>query len=310
MTVIAGNLRLGVRDPRRLYLGSALVFAAEQTRWETDFGEYATGSPPSGWTSYDSGSLDIFEVASGGLISDRCLRIRQDTPSSGSAYAFFLWNILPEVEDSEILMLVSRGASNNLNNIFGAVQRLTIASGTSHSGLFSGLRGDTTDVTKRRVLNTSMPDGIHTAHGGSFGAGDAFWLRARWEGSNYGVRGWAADTLAPDLGLASEPSSWQLDGTYSNVMGNGKTGILQRAYSSTAVQSEIFVHYFGVGIDGDSAPVPVLAPPPPPSPAPDPGPDPSPDPDPGTDPIPGTFQTFDSTATSFDCSIHTFDEVA
>jgi hypothetical protein len=302
MLVIAGNLRLGAHATRRAYLGTTPVFAVEQTRWETDFGEYSTGLAPGDWTSYDSGFLDTFEVTSGGLVSDRCLRIRQDKTSSSSEYAFFLWNILPEVEDSEILMLVSRGASNNLNNIFGAVQRLTIASGTSHSGLFSGLRNNTTDVTRRRLLDRSLPDAVNTAHGGSFGAGDSFWLRARWDGSHYRVRGWAADTVAPDLGLSGEPSSWQLDDTYGTITGDGKTGILHRAWSSTPEQSEIFVHYFGVGIDGDGAHAPVLAP--------APVPDPDPTPDPGPAPEPGTFETFDSTATSFDSTAHTLDEVA
>jgi hypothetical protein len=300
MLAISGNLRLGARETRRAYLGSTPVFAVEQTRWGTDFGEYATGSPPRDWTSYDSGTLDTFEVASGGMISHRCLRLGQNNRSSSSEYAFFLWDILPEVKDSEILLLVSRGPSNNLNNIFGAVQRLTIASGTSQSGLISGLRNNSTDVTRRRVLNTSMPDAHNTAHGGSFGAGDAFWLRARWDGGHYRVRGWAADTGAPDLGLSDEPSSWQLDDTYDVVMGAGRTGVLHRAWSTTPAESEIFVHYFGVGIDGDGAPLPILAP--------APGPKPEPDPDPAPDP--DTFGTFDSTATSFDSTAHTFDEVA
>jgi hypothetical protein len=54
MLAIAGNLRLGARETRRAYLGSTPVFAVEQTRWGTDFGEYATGSPPRDWTSFDS----------------------------------------------------------------------------------------------------------------------------------------------------------------------------------------------------------------------------------------------------------------
>jgi len=293
MTVIAGNLRLGAQGTRRAYLGSTLVFAAEQTRWGTDFSEYSMGVAPSDWTSVATRSLETWEIASGGLISGNCMRIREITTSTPRT-AIFLWDVLPEAEDSEVLLLVSRGASNNRNNLLGTGQRLTVTSVTNNSGLFLAARNNATDITRRRIDNGSLSDPDNMAHGGSYNAGDAFWMRCRWDGTKYHMKGWMVDASAPDLGLSNEPASWQLAGTFATITGAGKTGVVYFAHDSTAAQSETFVHYFGVGINGDSAPLPVFMP------------DRTPVPDPG--PVP--FKTFDSTATSFDSTAHTFDEVA
>ena len=310
MLAIAGNLRLGARETRRAYLGSTPVFAAEQTRWGTNFGEYATGSPPRDWTSVATSHLETWEITSGGLISANRMRIRQSQPANALTYAYFLWDVLPKVENSEILLLVSRGASNNFNHLLGAGQRLDIVSDSENTGLFLGTRNNTADITRRRLQNGWLHDQVNTAHGGSYGAGDAFWMRCRWDGTRCRMKGWMADTGAPDLGLSNEPSSWQLDDTFATITGAGKTGVVYGSYRTTAAESETFVHYFGVGIDGDSAPMPVLAPALDPGPSPEPGPEPDPDPAPGPAPDPDAFGTFDSTATSFDSTAHTFDEVA
>ena len=297
MTVIAGNLRLGARETRRAYLGSTLVFAAEQTRWGTDFSEYPAGSPPRDWTRFDSGFLETWEITSGGLISGNRMRMRHNSTTSSLRTAFFLWDALPEVENSEVLLLASRGASNNLNNLHGAGQRLRVNSATDNAGLFLGARNNATDITFRRISDgrTSFePDNL--THGSSYDAGNAFWMRCRCDGTNYRLKGWLADTGKEDLGLSDEPSSWQLDGAFATITGTGKTGVTFASFSSTPEQNEVFVHYFGVGIDGDSAPLPAFAP------VRTPIPDPDPD--------PGAFDTFDSTATSFDSTAHTFDEVA
>ena len=290
MLVIAGNLRLGAHKTRRAYLGSTPVFAAEQTRWGTDFGEYSTGSAPGDWTSYPSASLVTFEIASGGLVSNKRMRIR-DTASSGFRMSLFVWDVLPEVVDSEVLLLVERGGANNLNNLHGVAQRLTVTSSTNNSGLLLGVRNNASDITRRRIHNGLLEDQENVVHGGSYEAGKALWMRCRWDGANYRVKGWEADTGEADLGLSDEPSAWQLDGTFATITGAGKTGVLYHMFGATADRSETFVHYFGVGIDGDSAPLPVFAP----------GPAPVPD--------RSLFETFDSTATSFDSTAHTFDEV-
>ena len=296
MPVIAGNLRLGTQETRRAYLGSTLVFAAEQTQWGTDFGEYAMGSQPGDWTSVATGHLETWEITSGGLISANRMRIRQSQTANTLVYAYFLWNVLPAVENSEVLLLVSRGVSSNFNHLLGAGQRLTIASATNNSGLFLGARNNTTDITRRRLDNGWLADQVNTAHGGFYGAGDAFWMRCRWDGTNYRMKGWMADTGRPDLGFSDEPSSWQLDDTFVAITGAGKTGVVYGSYRTTAAESETFLHYFGVGIDGANAPLPAF------TPARAPVPDPAPN--------PGAFETFDSTATSFDSAAHTFDEVA
>ena len=298
MLVIAGNLRLGAQGTRRAYLGSTLVFAAEQTRWGTDFSEYSTGVAPSDWTSIASSHLETWEITSGGLISDNRMRIRQAKADSPIHFSHFLWDAVPEVGDSEFLLLISRGTSATANHQVGAVQRFTGTTFSSHQGVFLGARNNVEDVTFRRVTNGFQHDWVAARHGGTFDAGAALWVRGRWEGTNYRVKGWIADTGKEDLGLSDEPSSWQINNTYGTVTGVGRIGVAHGVFSSTPAQSETFVHYFGVGIDGDSAPLPVFVP------------DRAPAPIPGPAPEPGTFETFDSTATSFDSTAHTFDEVA
>jgi hypothetical protein len=294
MLAISGNLRLGARETRRAYLGSTPVFAAEQTRWGTDFGEYATGSPPRDWTSFDWQFLDSWEITSGGLISGNRMRITAVSPGTARRGALFLWEVLPEVENSEVLILASRGASNNLDGYHGAGQRIRAVAGNDNDGILLGARDNATQITRRPIADSAFTSGENADHGGTYAAGSALWMRGRWDGTNFRARAWMADTDKSDLGWSDEPSSWQLDGTFETTQRAGRTGIAFVARRCTAAESEVFIHYFGVGIDGDSAPPPAFAPARPP----DPGPDPD------------TFDTFDSTATSFDSTGHTFDEVA
>jgi hypothetical protein len=299
MLAIAGNLRLGAYQTRRAYLGSTPVFAAEQTQWGTDFSEYSRGLAPGNWTMTATDALDTWEITSGGLISSNRMRLRQSLEGSGAwQFAFGVWDVLPEVEDSEVLLLAQRGASSNNGNLHGVLQRATVNSATNSTGLVLAARNGTTDVTMRRMASNDLLDSNNTAHGGTYDAGGLFWMRCRWDETTYRMKGWPGDSGKTDLGLSDEPSSWQFDGTLGTLKAKGKIGFLQRANRSTPEQSEVFVHYFGVGIDGDSAPSPAFTR------------APIPDPDPGPTPEPGTFDTFDSTATSFDSTAHTFDEVA
>jgi hypothetical protein len=300
MLVIAGNLRLGAHETRRAYLGSTPVFAAEQTRWGTDFREYATGSPPGDWTSYSgplSGHLTTWEITTGGLVSDNRMRIRKTTPDQRAAQmSFFSWDELPEAADSEILLLVERGGSNVMRDIFGAGQRMSLVSDTDNSGLFLGFGNtDNSRIMQRSWYNSSIGSGVNGAGGGTIPAGSTLWMRVRWDGDRFRIRTWDVDTKAGDLGLSDEPLVWQLDDTNDTLPAAGAIGLAFRVSNTTAAQGEVFCHYFGVGIDGDTAPSPAFAP----------GPAPIPNPTPD----PGTFETFDSTATSFDSTAHTFDEV-
>jgi hypothetical protein len=298
MLAIAGNLRLGTHETRRAYLGATPVFAAEQTRWGTDFSEYSMGSAPSDWTMIATDALETWEITSGGLISSNRMRLRQSLRDSGLwHFAFSVWDAVPEVEDSEVLLLAQRGASSNSGNLHGVLQRATVNSATNSTGLVLAARNGTTDLTMRRMASNDLLDADNTAHGDTYIAGHLFWMRCRWDGSRYRMKGWLGDSDAGDLGLTNEPSSWQFNGTLGTLAGTGKIGFLQRANRSTPEQNEVFVHYFGVGIDGDSAPSPTIAR----SPVPDPDPDPAPD--------LGISDTFDSTTTSFDSTAHTLDEV-
>ena len=298
MLVIAGNLRLGAQGTRRAYLGSTLVFAAEQTRWGTDFSEYTTGRPPSDWTSYSgpqTGHLATWEVTSGGLVSRNRMRIRKTTPDPHTAQmSFFAWDGVPEAANSEVLMLVERGGSNAIRDMFGAGLRMTLSSGTNNSGLFLGFGNiDTARIMQRPWNNSLIRSGVHGTGGGTIPAGGTLWMRVRWDNDRFRLRSWDVDTKAEDLGLSDEPSAWQLDDTNDTISTAGAIGLAFRVSNTTAAQGEVFCHYFGVGIDGDSAPSPTFAPIGAPAPIPE----------------RDTFATFDNTAMSFDSTAHTFDEV-
>ena len=283
MLVIAGNLRLGAQGTRRAYLGTTLVFAAEQTRWSTDFGEYRTGAAPNDWKAiadtWVSRSLDVIP---GGLISDNCWSIQTTSPTSRSFG--LVWSAVPDHEDSEVLMLVSRGPSSVNTNLHGALHRASGTNSSDLAGYVLGFRNNTSDVTSRIQKDGNLGTSVNTSHGATYGAGDAFWCRSRVSGTTLQVRAWPA-TATADRGLSNEPDIWLIETTASEINGEHGAGIFHRAWGNpTLAQSEVRVHYFGIGIGGDSAPAPGLRLPPAPNPDPDPTPDPVPDLDPAPDP--------------------------
>ena len=309
MTVIARNLRLGSRATRRAYLGPTLVFAEEERmQWQTDFGGYAVGSPPSDWTAFATSALDTFEVSANGLVSANCLRIR-NTAEAALRTHLFIWDTPPEAVDTETLFLVQRSSRSGTNTLPAAISRMSIRAQNDNTGLILGLRNNATDVTRRLIRNGNVADQDNAPHGASFEPGVAAWVRGRWSGTRFQVRAWVADPGTPDLGLSNEPQIWHLEGDNNTVVTAGSVGFFYSAWGiSSPEDSEVFLHYYGVGIDGDNAPAPSL--PTIREPDPIPGPDPVPDPDPAPVPDPETVKTFDSTAARFDSTAQTFDEVA
>jgi len=196
----------------------------------TDFSEYSTGSAPSDWAfPWNANDTWTVETASGTYYlycndpdSVQCIKW-DDIDSDGERQdieILYLW----ESSDGQFPMALGRG------------------SGTG-SNWYGYMLGGTSSVFRcyKHVNSTTLSTVASATL--SFSGNTKYWVRFRVNGTSLKGRVWA------DGG--SEPETWDIDATDSDVSGDGFAG-----YRISAGNNKTFrVYQNGVGTNGDSAPV-------------------------------------------------------
>lgn len=202
----------------------------------TDFSEYSTGSAPPDWTEpYNSQFGWPVEADAG---SPGGQRLTVERPNVTAEPHVLTWDDVDsdaERQDAEVLALIEFPSTPD--GQLGLVARATGAEDTEEMyNCTVSLGGFNTF----RFVNGSFTGLVSGTH--SFSAGDLIWVRFRVNGSSIRLRIWQDGN--------SEPGTWDVDTTDSNVTGDGGVGI----YAFSDDLPDAYVHQVGVGTGGDTAP--------------------------------------------------------
>lgn len=219
--------------------------------YSTDFSGYSVGSLPSDWTNrFDTTAGQITVEERAGSVSGKVLATQSHTESS--VYVGASWNALDADADRADFEVVSiftlRGAdvSDCYGSTFGRGSGAALSSATLISAGVSGFATSTAKRISKRVSGTSS-----TVSSTSYSPsqGTRIGSRFRVSGTTVQARIWEYDNEA-------EPETWVLTGTVSNVSGAGWIGVIEGAFTTSAVKGPIEWEWFSVATGTDSATLP------------------------------------------------------
>lgn len=196
-----------------------------------DFESYSTGSLPTGWTARINAD-DTWTVETTG--SDKYLQLYD--PDSNQYLSINSVDSDADRQDAEVLLKWRRN-SVSANKAFAFVRL------TGNSSAFSGYRigGSSSTLQAYRAVSATSWTSIASSSA-TTSADTDYWVRFRVNGTAIQVRMWA------DGG--SEPGTWDIDTTDSNVSGDGWVGV-----GAITANSAVYTYWqVGIGTNGDTAP--------------------------------------------------------
>lgn len=163
--------------------------------------------------------------------------------ASASDWNAITWDVIDgdgDRDDVEILVLFTTATA------WAKTPFILRASGADESPTFYTIRLDSGDLLIRKYVGSETGATVATA-ASSHSVSTDYWLRFRANGTTISAKIWA------DGG--SEPGSWTVSGTDSDIAAAGWVGIAASGSSGGG----IVVKKFGVGTNGDTAPSAVAA---------------------------------------------------
>lgn len=205
------------------------------SQYWTDFSEYSIGGFPSDWDSIGTNTPNW------AVESDTMYEGGQGLHylGSGSSRDSLYWEDTAGTEVEVVALTKTTGGYPAYNGEYGA----TIRTQSSETTLYNGGFVDTSagEAIKSDIDNnsTSLASGSESASGDVW-----YWMRFRVNQSDLKLRIWQKGN--------SEPSTWDLTATDSNITSSGYAGF-SPAYD--VIEVNTYVDVFGVGTNGDTAPM-------------------------------------------------------
>lgn len=210
------------------------------------FGDYATGSLPSGWTEYQSRGTE--SPGTGFADQDWTVETDGDSPSGQSLQmadradiynGVVLWSDVTDFADGEVLALVT--IPENLGTIgvtarnsAGFPMTCITARLANFGGSFFVEAHRASGVAKGSNIDSTQI-GTSVALSGA-AVGEEWWIRFNFNGSSIKVRAWEDGS--------AEPGTWQIDETAASATtAAGAIGIFATCPNSTTPQSASVVAF-------------------------------------------------------------------
>ena len=199
----------------------------------TDFSEYTTGVAPDDWSDRGTATGFTVETTATAGSDSNSTGVVLVVPNSG----IVSWDAAGTSSDAEVFALFESSATGTNRNPFAFIR------GTSSGS--SRIRGGR--VYEDSVVVRTVNPGNNVVFGDCTATVQVVtkhYIRYRVNGSDVKIKAW-------DFG-DTEPVGWDIEGTQSLITAAGYVGI-ERTLSS------VYVHEFGVGTGGDSAPTEAVA---------------------------------------------------
>lgn len=219
-------------------------------KYSTDFSGYTADAQPSDWTlRYETVAGQVLTRTKVGSIGGKVMRIEAHTDNAALIGA--AWDAIDSDagrDDFEILcvyVMVSRDAVavNAVGRASGTDRASATFAGAQHAGNYSNAN------QKRAIKRVSGSHSTIQSSSYTAVAGRRMAVRTRMNGTTLSVKIWQYD-------LESEPETFPLGGTVSDVTAAGWVGIFVGAVVSDNSKGPVDVEYVAVGTDGDTADLP------------------------------------------------------
>ena len=201
----------------------------------TNFSEYTTDETPTGWTSRWVAPTSFLVVADGAATGGKVLRIVKE--QARSLLSFDAINGDANRDNIEVLLRCRATTISEATTQIGVAAR---ASGAATSE--NGYRGNFSTATQlaqgKYVSGASTPLGNAVK---SWTVDTWHWLRFQCTGTTVRSKSWTG-------AISSEPGSWDISATDSDISAAGWAGVFMFGASTYDVD------LIGVGTGGDSAP--------------------------------------------------------
>ncbi|MET4636143.1 hypothetical protein [Kaistia defluvii] len=227
-----------------------MIAASQGPLFQTNFSEYATGSPPIDWSEkWDASAYSASVVAVTGSLSGKALRITKN--GVAGTQPGYGWDRIPASADVEVLMRVRAIAT--WSAVAELVSVISRASGVPASkNAYRGVLSMQTSGSRWSGALVRYVSGAGTIIGAqtflptpNYTVNTWVYIRYRSVGNNIQVRIWPSGT--------AEPTTWLHSVTDTNIAGPGFVAI-GTAFSTTP-NSEI--DYFAVDVTGRPIPIPL-----------------------------------------------------